>query len=399
MGDIKSKKDDARSIVKDLADTLDEKSLAEGTLVVRAETEASQITNSGSQPVNDYPSDLCKECYDPNTDSYDQECVNKVLSANAVELRKTMDIVKSQLGEVLELARRNDVSDAEKKHAKKEYGDVTYADAENNKYPIDTEEHIRAAWNYIHQERNAAKYSDNGAAIKKKILAAWKRVIGGEPPSVEKSAVEELSMNDETVNKMQLGGENVEEKQFEYDALGVKINGDPQKNVVPNPIKGKVKDAMDKEETEETPDDEKREKEREGETKSVMDKAFAQMKALVAKGASVEEVNQAFASLGSAVEQEYQPKAQPVDMNNLAEIVKSAVASAVAPLQIEIAQLKAGNTVSKSAIKGQAPLPRSLTIRPQELLQKTIPANQAPVQQLSQIQKIARKTVGLDSGQ
>lgn len=57
------------------------------------------------------------------------------------------------------------------------YGDVEYADAKNKKYPIDTEEHIRAAWSYINMPKNAEKYdSDELAAIKSKIRAAMKRI-------------------------------------------------------------------------------------------------------------------------------------------------------------------------------------------------------------------------------
>lgn len=33
------------------------------------------------------------------------------------------------------------------------YGDVEFADTTNNKYPIDTPEHVRAAWNYIRHYR------------------------------------------------------------------------------------------------------------------------------------------------------------------------------------------------------------------------------------------------------
>ncbi len=84
-------------------------------------------------------------------------------------------------------ARRADVSAAERKRAVAEYGNVAYADPVNKKYPIDTEEHIRAAWNYINQARNAAKYPDKGAVIKRKIIAAWKRKIDeAGPPSAKK---------------------------------------------------------------------------------------------------------------------------------------------------------------------------------------------------------------------
>lgn len=39
------------------------------------------------------------------------------------------------------------------------YGDVTFADPVNNRYPVDTPEHIHAAWSDIHHERDAAFYS------------------------------------------------------------------------------------------------------------------------------------------------------------------------------------------------------------------------------------------------
>ena len=34
-----------------------------------------------------------------------------------------------------------------------------YADPANFKYPLDTEKHVRAAWSYIHQERNRKQYT------------------------------------------------------------------------------------------------------------------------------------------------------------------------------------------------------------------------------------------------
>ena len=64
---------------------------------------------------------------------------------------------------------------------KEPYGDVTYADPGyqddgKKRYPIDTEEHCRAAWSYINQSRNAAKYtSEQVTAIKKRIKAAGKK--------------------------------------------------------------------------------------------------------------------------------------------------------------------------------------------------------------------------------
>jgi HK97 family phage prohead protease len=77
---------------------------------------------------------------------------------------------------------------AEEKHAgraamatdtkAKPYGDVTYADPKNGKYPIDTEAHCRAAWSYINMPKNAAMYPLNGVTlseVKDRIKAALKK--------------------------------------------------------------------------------------------------------------------------------------------------------------------------------------------------------------------------------
>lgn len=58
---------------------------------------------------------------------------------------------------------------------KSKYGDVDYADTKNHKYPINTEEHVRAAWSYIHMPKNQKGYSpDEVATIKKRISAKAK---------------------------------------------------------------------------------------------------------------------------------------------------------------------------------------------------------------------------------
>ncbi len=68
-----------------------------------------------------------------------------------------------------------------------EYGDVKFADEVNKKYPIDTPEHIRAAWSYIHIPRDFDKYSEHDLKIiKSRIISAWKKEISPEgPPSAE----------------------------------------------------------------------------------------------------------------------------------------------------------------------------------------------------------------------
>jgi hypothetical protein len=68
--------------------------------------------------------------------------------------------------------RRRDARPAE---GIRKYGKVTFADPVNSKYPIDTPGHIKAAWAYIHQPNNAAKYSaDEVRTMKARIRRAAK---------------------------------------------------------------------------------------------------------------------------------------------------------------------------------------------------------------------------------
>lgn len=68
---------------------------------------------------------------------------------------------------------REDVNPNE---GERKYGDVDFADRTNKKYPIDTPEHVRAAWSYINHKDNAAKYeSDEVATIKERIRKAAKK--------------------------------------------------------------------------------------------------------------------------------------------------------------------------------------------------------------------------------
>jgi hypothetical protein len=69
--------------------------------------------------------------------------------------------------------RRDDVNPNE---GERKYGDVEFADPINNKYPVDTPEHVRAAWSYINHKDNAAKYdADEVRQIKSRIKRAAKK--------------------------------------------------------------------------------------------------------------------------------------------------------------------------------------------------------------------------------
>jgi hypothetical protein len=83
------------------------------------------------------------------------------------------------------IKRRSDASPVRGEH---EYGDVKFADPTNKKYPIDSPEHVRAAWSYINHADNAAKYEKTEVAtIKRRIRAAAKK-HGVEIASAKKSS-------------------------------------------------------------------------------------------------------------------------------------------------------------------------------------------------------------------
>jgi hypothetical protein len=70
------------------------------------------------------------------------------------------------------IKRREDINTRE---GLRNYWDVKFADPVNNKYPINTPKHIRAAWSYIHHKDNAAKYDeDEVEKIKGRIRRAAK---------------------------------------------------------------------------------------------------------------------------------------------------------------------------------------------------------------------------------
>lgn len=118
---------------------------------------------------------------------------NDEISDKSSAIDKVLNEFKNQVKEKSDVFKQEAISarkDVNPKEGKKKYGDVTFADEKNKKYPIDTEEHIRAAWNYINKPKNSAKYSsDEVSQIKGKIVSAWKRVIDKEgPPSAKEKS-------------------------------------------------------------------------------------------------------------------------------------------------------------------------------------------------------------------
>lgn len=88
MDEITTKRDDAKSIIGELADELEEKSIASDMLVVRSDED-------GSVPTPD-PSEL-KTCYDPNTGGWDNACIASVMEKYMPEIRNSIGVpVKSE---------------------------------------------------------------------------------------------------------------------------------------------------------------------------------------------------------------------------------------------------------------------------------------------------------------
>jgi hypothetical protein len=126
---------------------------------------------------------------DVTGDPADILALGKLMNDHKLTAGQTLARLQKALADDAELAKVAARTDTSAKEGESKYGDVTFADAKNKKYPIDTAAHIRAAWNYINKESNASKYSaEDVASIKAKIVSAWKSKIDKEgPPSANES--------------------------------------------------------------------------------------------------------------------------------------------------------------------------------------------------------------------
>jgi hypothetical protein len=72
--------------------------------------------------------------------------------------------------------------DADPREGLEKYGNTTFGDPVNKKYPIDTPGRIKAAWAYIHQPSNAEKYSAQEARTIKARIGRAAKARGVELP-------------------------------------------------------------------------------------------------------------------------------------------------------------------------------------------------------------------------
>ena len=93
----------------------------------------------------------------------------------AMRMLQNGELDENQLAEVRAMAHDVDAAIAALR-ADKPYGDVAYADPKNGKYPIDTKEHVKAAWSYINMPKNQTGYTASElSAIKGRIKSAAKK--------------------------------------------------------------------------------------------------------------------------------------------------------------------------------------------------------------------------------
>jgi HK97 family phage prohead protease len=105
-----------------------------------------------------------------SVDTYDEQD-----QAFADEVRAALYAELDRHGISPELLRAN-ASEPYGPASQAHYADPGYQADGKKRYPLDSEEHCRAAWSYVNQERNAAKYSpEQLARIKARIKAAGKK--------------------------------------------------------------------------------------------------------------------------------------------------------------------------------------------------------------------------------
>jgi hypothetical protein len=194
---------------------------------------------------------------------FDQDMKDKDEAAKAV--KKTVSEFSQMVVELIAgvpvTAFKMDVQKANKKP----YGDVEYADPgyqkdKKKRYPVDTEKHIRAAWSYINKGKDADKYTSSQiASIKKKIVAAWKKVIDpkGPPSAVSKSEGDnekEITMTKKADEKEKVE-KTAEELAAEKTAAEQAAAGDEGKETVEKAAKKKKAPPKGDDEDNEEADD------------------------------------------------------------------------------------------------------------------------------------------------
>lgn len=103
------------------------------------------------------------------------------------KLDAVLDAVSKMDARLDAMERRRADGGDEPGNGKEPYGDVHYADpgyrGGKKRYPVDTEEHIRAAWSYFNKPKDEDEYSpDERKKVREAIIRAWREAIDKDGP-------------------------------------------------------------------------------------------------------------------------------------------------------------------------------------------------------------------------
>jgi len=181
-----------------------------------------------------------------------------ISKADAVKHNAKLDSPLSALGKALggltaalgkDAAATADAPTAEKPaHTEKASGeaeDVHYADPgykadKKKRYPVDTEKHVRAAWSYVHMPKNQKGYTpEQVSAVKSKIVAAWKSIIGGEPPEAASKSMVTGTLKKGMYSVSRLAT-IIEELDWLHDSIEREAEIEQDGSAVPAQLKGDI---------------------------------------------------------------------------------------------------------------------------------------------------------------
>ena len=442
---IKTKKDDAASIVGELAESLVDKSQTSILTTKANDPNAKELTSDVSQGYPADPreghADEFEHCYDPDTGSWDQECIDMAMMGHFPKLRYDMQMQDTDHRPDMDDGRTaNTVS----KSMTKSEGDGNhpashYLVVEDPEKP--TTWHLRvkdssgkidtrllgAAHAALTKGYRGNKYEgpQSGKAMAK--LRNLYKSAGLDWPEEEKSMVQkgkipeaplpegmekrvpfeededelypEVTDKETNVNPAKRGSNGMNAPAG--DVQDVNGYGDMKVNGKMIAKKAKAYQGKETPEEEEMEDEEKGKKEKA--LRSTARSLVETVESLKSQGVVGDEalraVQEVYNKLGAEIQRSF--TTQSVSGGEMAEIIRAAVQDAVAPLQQELAVLKAQNG---QVTRSRNPMPRSLTVTPltNSLMQKsgaqivgdqTSNLTAGQNQPFSQIRALAHKSV------
>lgn len=358
--DIKTKEDDAKSIVGDLADELEEESTVEKALVVKADGSTEEPEFDDNQ-VEDQMED---QCYDSFTDSYDQDCIDNLMMGHLPPKRGSMKA---------ELNKADTVSKAVTKSE-------SWGNEPSSSYLVVGDREHPTTWHL--PVKKHGKYDRGLAGAAKAALTSNHRGKGYGGPDKAKALAKLKSI-------YRSQGWDWESKSIVEDSMG------ETKEVKTNEVS-----PSEVEQVEETPTPKAEvavEEEVKQEKPNPLMESFSKVAAKVVElrdaGITGKEAEAELQPLLNQVGGEIEKSLSPAGDGNMAAVMLEVMKTlkqtneinAQLARQLAVSQASSGQPEEKSV---KIPKPRSLKI------EKSAPNKQADTKKLSQIEKIALKSTG-----